>query len=161
MHARTGKARCPLARRDAPPTRTFREYIACIREGRFDDALRVIRNDNPLPTVCGYVCEHPCESACRRALEDAAVNICGLKRFAADSAANGRRRPPLFPTPARRRPSWEAVPPGWTAAYYLRPTGHAVTVYDQREKLGGMARYGIPDYRLPQEQARRRRGLHP
>lgn len=126
------------------------QYIACIREGRFDDALRVIRNDNPLPTVCGYVCEHPCESACRRALEDAAVNICGLKRFAADNAQWSPAPTPL-PDTGKNVAVVGGGPAGLTAAYYLRLMGHAVTVYDQREKLGGMARYGIPDYRLPQD----------
>lgn len=125
-------------------------YLACVRAGRNVDALRVIRNDNPLPTVCGYVCEHPCEINCRRALVDSSINICGIKRYAAD---NAEPYAPCACAPATGK-SVGIVgggPAGLTAAYYLRLMGHDVTVYDQREKLGGMVRYGIPDYRLPQE----------
>lgn len=125
-------------------------YIACINAGRYEDALRVIRNDNPLPTVCGYVCEHPCEFTCRRTLVDSALNICGLKRYAADNAK------PY--SPAQNHPETGkniAVigggPAGLSAAYYLQLMGHQVTIFDMRAKLGGMVRYGIPDYRLPQE----------
>lgn len=125
-------------------------YIACIRAGRLDDALRVIRNTNPLPTVCGYVCEHPCEMTCRRSLVDAPVNICGLKRFAADNARWSAAPDPL-PTTGKSVGIVGGGPAGLTAAYYLRLMGHDVTIYDQREKLGGMVRYGIPDYRLPQD----------
>ncbi len=125
-------------------------YIACIRAGRLDDALRVIRNDNPLPTVCGYVCEHPCELTCRRSFQDDAVNICGLKRYAADHA-QWSPAPACLPSTGRAVAVVGGGPAGLTAAYYLRLMGHAVTVFDQREKLGGMVRYGIPDYRLPQQ----------
>lgn len=125
-------------------------YIACIRAGRLDDALRVIRNDNPLPTVCGYVCEHPCELTCRRSLEDDAVNICGLKRYAADNAVWSKAPTPLEPT-GKTIGIIGGGPAGLSAAYYLELMGHDVTIYDQREKLGGMVRYGIPDYRLPQD----------
>ena len=63
-------------------------YIALVRAGRYNDAVRLIRKDNPFPTVCGYVCEHPCEAHCRRSMVDDAVNICGIKRFACDHADN-------------------------------------------------------------------------
>lgn len=125
-------------------------YIACIRAGRLDDALRVIRNTNPLPTVCGYVCEHPCEMTCRRALQDAPVNICGLKRYAADNA-EWSAAPAALPATGKAIGIVGGGPAGLTAAYYLQLMGHNVTIYDQREKLGGMVRYGIPDYRLPQD----------
>lgn len=125
-------------------------YLACIRAGRLDDALRVIRNANPLPTVCGYVCEHPCEMTCRRTLEDAPVNICGLKRYAADNA-EWSAAPVPQPSTGKSIGIVGGGPAGLTAAYYLRLMGHDVTIYDQREKLGGMVRYGIPDYRLPQD----------
>lgn len=124
-------------------------YIACIRAGRLDDALRVIRNDNPLPTVCGYVCEHPCEATCRRTFQDDPVNICGLKRFAADHA-EWSAAPACKPATGKKVAVIGGGPAGLTAAYYLQLMGHAVTIFDQREKLGGMIRYGIPDYRLPQ-----------
>ncbi len=125
-------------------------YVALIREGRYGDAVRLIRKDNPLPAACAYVCEHPCEGQCRRRMVDDAVNICGLKRFAVDHT-------PDQPAPERAEDTGKTVavigggPGGLTAAYYLSLMGHRVTIYDQRPKLGGMLRYGIPDYRLPQE----------
>ena len=125
-------------------------YISLVNEGRCADAVRLIRKDNPFPTACAYICEHPCEAQCRRRMVDDAVNICGLKRFAVDHAA------PAAP-PERAADTGKTVavigggPGGMTAAYYLSLMGHQVTVYEQRPKLGGMLRYGIPDYRLPQE----------
>lgn len=125
-------------------------YIALVNAGQYEDALRVIRNDNPLPTVCGYVCEHPCEFTCRRSLVDDAVNICGIKRYAADHAAPYQPQQNLAPT-GKKIAVIGGGPAGLSAAYYLQLMGHDVSVYDQRSKLGGMVRYGIPDYRLPQE----------
>ncbi len=125
-------------------------YIALVREGRYEDAVRLIRKDNPFPAVCAYVCEHPCEAQCRRRMVDDSVNICGLKRFAVDHS-------PDLPAPNRAPDTGKTVavigggPGGLTAAYYLSLMGHTVTVYEQRPKLGGMLRYGIPDYRLPQQ----------
>ena len=125
-------------------------YISLIRDGCYDDAVRLIRKDNPFPAACAYVCEHPCEAQCRRRMVDDAVNICGLKRYAVDHAGDER-------APAAADPTGKTVavigggPGGLTAAYYLSLMGHKVTVYEQRPKLGGMLRYGIPDYRLPQQ----------
>ena len=125
-------------------------YVALVPEGQYGEAVRLIRKDNPFPAACAYVCEHPCEGQCRRRMVDDAVNICGLKRFAVDHA-------PDQPAPARAEDTGKTVavigggPGGLTAAYYLSLMGHRVTVYEQRPKLGGMLRYGIPDYRLPQE----------
>ena len=125
-------------------------YIGLIREGRYDDAVKLIRKDNPFPSVCAYVCEHPCEFHCRRQMVDAPVNICGLKRYAVDHSQIVKA-----PEPAPATGKTVAVigggPGGMTAAYYLSLMGHSVTVYEQRPKLGGMLRYGIPDYRLPQD----------
>ena len=124
-------------------------YIALIRQGRYGDAVKLIRKDNPFPAACAYVCEHPCESQCRRRMVDDAINICGLKRFAVDNAETelaGCKAPATSKTVA----VIGGGPGGLTAAYYLALMGHQVTVYEQRAKLGGMLRYGIPDYRLPQ-----------
>ena len=123
-------------------------YIALVREGRFADAVRLIRYDNPFPSVCALVCEHPCEQKCRRKLIDDAVNIRAIKRMAVDNAGEV---PPPQPMPASSK-SVAVVgsgPAGLTAAYYLQLMGHQVTVYEQRAQLGGMLRYGIPRYRLP------------
>ena len=125
-------------------------YVALIRAGRNEDAVRLIRKDNPFVSACAYVCEHPCEAQCRRRMVDDAINICGLKRYAVDHAEPA-------PCPPMEEPTGKTVaiigggPGGLTAAYYLARMGHKVTVYEQRPKLGGMLRYGIPDYRLPQD----------
>ena len=125
-------------------------YIALVKAGRNGDAVKLIRRDNPFPSVCAYVCEHPCEERCRRSMMDDAVNICGIKRYAVDHAEKAD-----IPICAEKSGKKIAVagggPGGLTAAYYLTLMGHTVTVYEQRHKPGGMLRYGIPDYRLPQE----------
>ena len=123
-------------------------YIALAGAGRYADAVRVIREENPFPSACGLICEHPCEKACRRNLVDDAVNIRGLKRFAVEKA--GEVPPPKSaPKNGKRVGVVGGGPAGLTAAYYLSLAGFDVTVFEQREKLGGMLRYGIPMYRLP------------
>lgn len=125
-------------------------YIALIHEGRCEDAVRLIRKDNPFPAACGLICEHPCELRCRRTMVDKAINIRGLKRFAVE-------REREIPAPKRMPLSGKRIavvgggPSGLSAAYYLSIMGHEVTVYEQRKQLGGMLRYGIPAYRLPRE----------
>lgn len=152
-HITTGRCICGLSHpvpcvSSCPAHVDIPGYIALIREGKYDAALRLIRKDNPFPSVCAYVCEHPCEAHCRRQMVDAAVNICGLKRFAVDNSQKVKA-----PLPAPSTGKTVAVigggPGGLTAAYYLSLMGHSVTVYEQRPELGGMLRYGIPNYRLP------------
>lgn len=126
-------------------------YIALVRAGRCDDAVRLIRKDNPFPAVCGYVCEHPCEARCRRRMVDDAVNICGIKRYACDHASKDAAPPPCAPPTGKRVAIVGGGPGGLSAAYFLALMGHEIEVYDQRPQLGGMLRYGIPDYRLPRE----------
>ncbi len=125
-------------------------YVALVAEGNYADAVRLIRKDNPLPSVCGLICEHPCEVRCRRTLMDDPINIRGLKRFAVEHAGEVP-----VPEPAEDTGKRVAVigggPGGISAAYYLRLMGHDVTIYEQRKQLGGMLRYGIPSYRLPRE----------
>ena len=123
-------------------------YIACIRAGRYADAVRVIRQTNPFPGVCGLICEHPCEKYCRRNTVDDAINIRGLKRYAVEKAGD-------VPAPKCAPKNGKTVgivgggPAGLAAAYFLALKGFEVTVYEKRPKLGGMLRYGIPAYRLP------------
>lgn len=136
-------SRCP-ARVDIPG------YIALVREGRYEDAIRLIRKDNPFPTTCGFICEHPCEALCRRNMIDDAVNIRGLKRMAADAA--GYVAPPeCAESTGKNIAVVGGGPGGLSAAYFLQLMGHQVTVYEMLPKLGGMLRYGIPNYRLPKE----------
>ncbi|MDE7218874.1 MAG: FAD-dependent oxidoreductase [Oscillospiraceae bacterium] len=125
-------------------------YIALVNEGRCDDAVRLIRKDNPFPVACAYICEHPCEARCRRNMVDDAVNIRGLKRYAVDHAEDVPQPQPAAPT-GRRVAVIGGGPGGLSAAYYLALMGHSVTVYEKQKHLGGMMRYGIPSYRLPRQ----------
>ena len=125
-------------------------YIALVREGRYADAIRLIRKDNPFPTTCGFICEHPCEARCRRNIVDDAVNIRGLKRVAADFA--GEVPPPVCsPSTGKRIAVVGGGPVGLSAAYFLQLMGHQTHVFEMLPKLGGMLRYGIPNYRLPKD----------
>ncbi|MBR5641993.1 MAG: FAD-dependent oxidoreductase [Firmicutes bacterium] len=125
-------------------------YVALVGHGRYDDAVRLIRQDNPFVTTCAFICEHPCENRCRRNMLDDSVNIRGIKRFAADHISNDYV-PELAEPTGKKVAVIGGGPGGLSAAYYLAIMGHDVTVYEQREKLGGMLRYGIPAYRLPRE----------
>lgn len=125
-------------------------YIALVQQGRYADAVRLIRRDNPMPTTCAYICEHPCENRCKRTIIDAPVNIRGLKKMAVDNSG-------IVPVPKCEAPTGKKVaiigggPGGLSAAYYLALMGHKVTIFEQRKQLGGMLRYGIPNYRFPRK----------
>ena len=123
-------------------------YLALIGAGANADAIRLIRKDNPFPTACAYICEHPCEARCRRNMIDDSINIRGLKRFAVDHAGVVPV-PECAPSTGKKIAVIGGGPGGLTTAYYLQLMGHQVTVYEQRKQLGGMLRYGIPNYRLP------------
>ena len=126
-------------------------YVRHIREGHFEKALAVIRERIPFPFVCGYACVHPCETKCARTQFDEAIAIRMLKKAAAEK---GGRKPVGV---VRRLPTGKRVavigsgPCGLTAACYLNGQGHRVTVYEALPMPGGMLRYGIPEYRLPEE----------
>ena len=123
-------------------------YMALVGEGRCADAVRLIRKDNPFPVACAYICEHPCEARCRRNMIDDAINIRGLKRYAVDHAGVVPQ-PECAPSTGKKVAIIGGGPSGLSCAYYLALMGHKVTVYEEREKLGGMLRYGIPSYRFP------------
>ena len=125
-------------------------YMALVGEGRCADAVRLIRKDNPFPTACAYICEHPCEARCRRNMVDDAINIRGLKRYAVDHAGMVPQ-PECAPATGKKVAIIGGGPSGLSCAYYLALMGHGVTVYEEREQLGGMLRYGIPSYRFPRE----------
>lgn len=126
-------------------------YVRYIREGRFDDALAVVRQSIPFPAVCGYACAHPCESKCARAQYDEPVAIRILKRAAADYGLTAltRQKPQAVRSTGKKVAVVGAGPGGLTAAYYLAGLGHKVTVLEALPEAGGMLRYAIPGYRLP------------
>ncbi len=125
-------------------------YIRLIAEGDFDQALAVIRERIPFPSVCGYVCIHPCESKCRRGQLDEPIAIRSLKRFIVDNASKNNVKPQVALPSGKRVAVVGSGPAGLTAAYYLAKLGgHAVTVFEALPQTGGMMRVGIPRYRLP------------
>jgi heterodisulfide reductase subunit A len=145
---KTDRAPCVAA---CPAGINVQGYVQLVGQGKYREAVRLIMERLPLPGVLGRVCPHPCESRCRRAEVDTAVAIRELKRFAADHVD-----PDSLPVPAIvERPQRVAVvgsgPAGLTVAYYLRLRGYAVTIHEALDRLGGMLRVGIPDYRLPPE----------
>ncbi|MGO9146130.1 MAG: NAD(P)-binding protein [Desulfomonilia bacterium] len=132
----------------------IQKYIYHAASGNFMEALEVIKESNPLPAVCGRVCPHPCESDCRRNALDGAVNINGIKRFVADwdQYQLSPYKPVCKPDTGYKVAVVGAGPAGLTAAYFLRRKGHRVEIFEMHEAAGGMLRWGIPYYRLPEKQ---------
>ncbi|NGZ28218.1 MAG: FAD-dependent oxidoreductase, partial [Magnetococcales bacterium] len=127
-------------------------YIAHIANGHFESAVRLIKERNPLPVVCGRICPHPCESQCRRGLVDEPVAINPLKRFASEfELEQGPFVTPPGASTGKKLAIVGGGPAGLSAAYYSRLLGHEVHLFEALPKLGGMARYGIPRFRLPWE----------
>ncbi|MFC2026459.1 FAD-dependent oxidoreductase [Chloroflexota bacterium] len=126
-------------------------YIRCLAQGKPDEALAVIREKIPFPSVCGYICAHPCESSCNRGLIDEPIAIRMLKRFAVDNDTGIWKQRSKTAHPSGKQVAViGAGPAGLTAAYYLaKLCGRAVTVFEALPQPGGMMRYGIPEYRLP------------
>jgi len=126
-------------------------YIAAIAEGNYKEAVKIIKRDNPFPSVCGRVCTRPCEDECRRNLVDSRVGIDFLKRYAADKdlASENSYTPPKKPDTGKRIAIVGAGPAGLSCAFYLAKNGHSVDIFEQYDKPGGMVRYGIPEYRQP------------
>ncbi len=128
-------------------------YITLVAEERFEEAIRLIRQTNPMPGVLGRVCHHPCMDVCVRAQTDEPINIPKIKRFAADMART-RNAPVAFQRGRDKEQRIAIVgggPSGLAAAYYLRLMGYRPTIFEELPRLGGMLRYGIPAYRLPRE----------
>jgi len=138
--------------RDACPAHQRAQgYIALIREGRYEDALRVIKEDNPFPGICGRICNHRCEDACNRGKLDDPINIHALKRFVTDKVY-AHPRVPLEPCERKydeRVAIIGAGPCGLTTAQDLCQLGYEVTVFEALPVAGGMLRVGVPEYRLP------------
>ncbi len=129
-------------------------YIALAALGKYHDAIKLIKERNPLPAVCGRVCTRPCEvTGCRRNLLDEAVGIDYIKRYVADLDLSSTRpwRPHVAPVNGKRVAIIGGGPAGLSCAYYLAIRGYAVHVFESLPEAGGMLRYGIPEYRLPKE----------
>ena len=127
-------------------------YIALAGEGRCEDAVRLIRKDNPFPTACALICEHPCEARCRRNIIDDSINIRGMKRYIVDNAPSDKVPvPACAPSTGKKVAIIGGGPSGLTSAYFLQLMGHQCTVFEEKKQLGGMLRYGIPNYRFPRE----------
>ena len=151
----TGTAPCKTA---CPAHVAVQGYLKLAKEGRYDDALALIKKDNPLPAVCGHVCNRRCEDACTRGTVDEAVAIDEVKRFLAERDLNAETRY----IPKKTIPSLKggfdekiaiigAGPAGLSCAYYLALTGYKPTIFEKNEKPGGMLRYGIPSYKLEKD----------
>jgi len=141
----------PPCRLACPAGCDARGYLSLILGTRYDDALRLIRETVPFPATIGRICPHPCEEACRRNVVDTPAAICALKRFAADNATDAAALPEKEKPSGKRIAIIGSGPAGLSAAYFLALGGHSVTIFEAREKPGGMLRYGIPEYRLPKK----------
>ena len=151
----TGTAPCKTA---CPAHIAVQGYLKLAKEGRYDDALALIKKDNPLPAVCGHVCNRRCEDACTRGTIDEAVAIDEVKRFLAERDLNAETRY----IPKKTIPSLKggfdekiaiigAGPAGLSCAYYLALTGYKPTIFEKNKEPGGMLRYGIPSYKLEKD----------
>lgn len=128
-------------------------FIAHLDNKQYKKAAALIKETMPLPSICGRVCPRFCEKACRRNILDEPVDICALKRFAGDYDLENitSYKPQVKETTAYQVAVVGGGPAGLTCAYYLALEGHQVTIFDAGPKLGGMLRYGIPEYRLPKQ----------
>jgi NADPH-dependent glutamate synthase beta subunit-like oxidoreductase len=126
-------------------------YLRFIAQGKMDEACRLIIEKAPFPGILGRVCTHPCETACKRGEVNQSISICAAKRYAADKAGDLSEWMSQTPPDSGHKVAViGAGPAGLSAAFYLRKKGHRVTIFEARSSAGGMMRYGIPFFRLPE-----------
>lgn len=146
-HTGDCKAPCSLA---CPAGTDCQGYVGLIANGEFEEAIKLTKQIIPLPASIGRVCPHPCETACRRQHVEQSVSIAKLKAFIADKdLASDKYIPEIAPSSGKKVAIIGGGPGGLSCAYFLLQKGHAVTIFDAMPKMGGMLRYGIPEYRLP------------
>jgi len=138
-------------RLNCPADVDIQGYLSLTYLGKYHEAVQLIKEKNPFPSVCGRVCTRKCELSCRRKLIDDAVGIDYLKRFSADKDLDDMWTPVPKPRNGKRVAIIGGGPAGLTCAYYLTLEGYEPTVFEALPELGGMLRYGIPEYRLPKE----------
>jgi NADPH-dependent glutamate synthase beta subunit-like oxidoreductase len=127
-------------------------YLRLIAQGKNDEAYELIMEKAPFPGILGRVCTHPCETACKRGEINEPISICAAKRYAADKAGGlSEKILNVEKDTGHKVAVIGSGPAGLTAAFYLRKKGHHVTIFEARSKAGGMMRYGIPYYRLPED----------
>jgi len=136
-----------------PMSTDVKKYVNLIGEKKYDEAIKVIREKLFLPNTLGRICAHPCEKDCRRGVEfNQPLAIAALKRFAAEQADNESIWDTTTGSPTGKKVAIiGAGPAGAQAAIDLRKQGHAVTIFDKLDVVGGMMRVGIPEYRLPRD----------
>ncbi|MCL2356768.1 MAG: FAD-dependent oxidoreductase [Defluviitaleaceae bacterium] len=141
-------APCKIA---CPAQTDCQGFIALIAAGKFREAVELMHDAHPFPASISRICPRPCEEKCRRKLKDEAINIAGIKRFAADYLISSEQfiAPTIAPETGRSAAIVGGGPAGLTAAFFLKKAGYAVAVFEAMPKFGGLLRYGIPEYRLP------------
>jgi len=146
---------CGLCVQACPTHMDIPEYIRSIRENRLEEGLKILYDTNPFPDSCGRVCTAHCQDVCALSHNGESIAIRWLKRYITDKTARDKNRilgiGRKLPSLGKKVAIIGSGPSGLTAAFYLRNYGYDVTVYKKNEKLGGMLRYGIPEYRLPDE----------
>jgi heterodisulfide reductase subunit A-like polyferredoxin len=144
----------PQCRAACPAGINVQGYVALVRQGKYKEALELIRKENPLPLVCGRICFHPCETNCERGKLDEPVAVNAIKRFLTDWERKHGKEEKVKPIPKKYEEKIAVVgsgPAGLVTAYELVKKGYPVTIFESKNEVGGMLKMGIPGYRLPKD----------
>ena len=144
----------PQCRAACPAGINVQGYVALVRQGKYKEALELIRKENPLPLVCGRICFHPCETNCERGKLDEPVAVNAIKRFLTDWERKHGKEEKVKPIPKKYEEKIAVIgsgPAGLVTAYELVKKGYPVTIFESKNEVGGMLKMGIPGYRLPKD----------